>query len=304
MEAISSKYVVGMIFLATICCVLCLVLTFCRFVRPEERNKKAIDKTEEILVLLFSFLLFVACVAFLEDYLGVEMYVAYRGRRSRNANGFNVMLILPFFYIYVWILDFVALLIHRKLRNIILLLLVILSMALPVGIVYAVYPTPQERETALVSAKQHIDKLQNSKRKTTINYKNGDKYEGEVLKGQNHGKGVYTWKKGNVYEGEFRYGKMDGHGKFTTADNVIYEGTFVNGVFSDSTGTISWQDGTRYCGNVQKWEIEGVGTMYYANGGIYEGDFHKGKPHGSGVYTDPNGTTFRGQWNNGTLVKQ
>ena len=97
---------------------------------------------------------------------------------------------------------------------------------------------------------------------------------------------------------------MDGHGKFTTTDNVIWEGTFVNGQLSDSVGTISWQDGTRYCGNVQKWEIEGVGTMYYASGGIYEGDFHKGKPHGSGVYTDPNGITFRGQWNNGTFVKQ
>lgn len=34
-------------------------------------------------------------------------------------------------------------------------------------------------------------------------YSNGNKYEGDFVKGKAHGKGVYHWANGEVYDGEW-----------------------------------------------------------------------------------------------------
>lgn len=62
----------------------------------------------------------------------------------------------------------------------------------------------------------------------TRNYGNGDKYVGEFLNGQLHGKGIYTYANGDKYEGEFIDGKFTGKGTFTFSDGTQYTGIIEN----------------------------------------------------------------------------
>jgi hypothetical protein len=62
----------------------------------------------------------------------------------------------------------------------------------------------------------------------TRNYENGDKYVGEFLNGQLHGKGIYTYANGDKYEGEFIDGKFTGKGTFTFSDGTQYTGIIEN----------------------------------------------------------------------------
>lgn len=64
----------------------------------------------------------------------------------------------------------------------------------------------------------------------TRNYRNGDKYIGEFLNGQFHGKGIYTYANGDKYEGEFINGKFTGKGTFTCSNGEPFTGIIENKV--------------------------------------------------------------------------
>lgn len=64
----------------------------------------------------------------------------------------------------------------------------------------------------------------------TRNYGNGDKYIGEFLHGQFHGKGIYTYANGDKYEGEFVNGKFTGNGTFTCSNGKQFTGNVENKV--------------------------------------------------------------------------
>jgi hypothetical protein len=64
----------------------------------------------------------------------------------------------------------------------------------------------------------------------TRNYSNGDKYTGEFLNGQFHGKGIYTYANGDKYEGEFIDGKFTGKGTFTCSNGRQFKGSIKNKV--------------------------------------------------------------------------
>ena len=84
----------------------------------------------------------------------------------------------------------------------------------------------------------------------TINYKSGNRYEGEVdEKSLPNGKGVFTYTNGSYYEGEFEHGVRNG------------EGTFV------------WSTGDRYEGGWKADKRHGEGVMTYANGRVRKGRF-------------------------------
>ncbi|HSW61738.1 MAG TPA: hypothetical protein VLH56_00225 [Dissulfurispiraceae bacterium] len=69
----------------------------------------------------------------------------------------------------------------------------------------------------------------------TRNYGNGDKYIGEFLNGQFHGKGIYTYANGDKYEGEFINGKFSGKGTFTCSNGKQFTGIIDNKVTLEST---------------------------------------------------------------------
>lgn len=64
----------------------------------------------------------------------------------------------------------------------------------------------------------------------TRTYGNGDKYTGEFLNGQFHGKGIYTYANGDKYEGEFMNGKFTGKGTFTCSNGKQFTGNVENKV--------------------------------------------------------------------------
>lgn len=54
-----------------------------------------------------------------------------------------------------------------------------------------------------------------------INYKNGDKYIGETVKGQRDGYGIYYYTNGNYYYGQYKNNNRDGYGAMFKTDNNI-----------------------------------------------------------------------------------
>ena len=84
----------------------------------------------------------------------------------------------------------------------------------------------------------------------TINYKSGNRYEGEVdEKSLPNGKGVFTYTNGSYYEGEFEHGVRNG------------------------IGTFVWSTGDRYEGGWKSDKRHGEGVMTYANGRVRKGRF-------------------------------
>ncbi len=66
------------------------------------------------------------------------------------------------------------------------------------------------------------DTGENKNTKGTMEYSNGNKYEGGWKGGLPHGQGTFTWKKGNSFIGEFKEGV--GKGKMTYLDKTEAEG--------------------------------------------------------------------------------
>ena len=113
---------------------------------------------------------------------------------------------------------------------------------------------------------------------TTHIWPNGDKYEGQMLQEQMHGRGIFTCTQGYVYTGEFKYGKPNGLGKLVYDNGDKYEGGFLNDT------------------------LHGRGKYSYANGDCYRGEFMNDLPHGHGVYVLANGNIYSGDWENGSLA--
>ena len=108
-----------------------------------------------------------------------------------------------------------------------------------------------------------------------IVWASGDVYEGDLVKGQRHGKGLFVWANGQSYNGQWVNDKALGQGSVKFADGNQYEGSVL--------------DGTPH----------GQGRMLYASGDTYTGNFNAGVPEGSGVYVWKNGQQYDGNWENG-----
>lgn len=103
----------------------------------------------------------------------------------------------------------------------------------------------------------------------------GAVFEGDLVKGQRHGKGLYFWANGQSYNGDWIYDKPMGKGNIKFADGNQYEGNVLDGV------------------------PQGQGYMRYTSGDTYTGNFNAGTPEGFGVYVWKNGQQFKGNWKNG-----
>eukprot|EP01040_Poterioochromonas_malhamensis_P015215 gene15215-16996_t len=54
-------------------------------------------------------------------------------------------------------------------------------------------------------------------------------YEGQLMDGAKHGRGIYKYPNGDIYEGEWKGDKMDGKGKYTYISGDIYQGEWHSG---------------------------------------------------------------------------
>ncbi|HEY8608949.1 MAG TPA: protein kinase [Noviherbaspirillum sp.] len=121
------------------------------------------------------------------------------------------------------------------------------------------------------------------------------------------GSGRIIWKDGNRFEGTLVRGMKEGRGQFTWTNGQRYNGDWVNDV-PNGKGTITYPNGNRYQGDVKNGLPDGTGTITYAGGDTYRGGWQRGKSHGQGRYTWKNGSYWEGEFRddartaNGTMV--
>ena len=111
-----------------------------------------------------------------------------------------------------------------------------------------------------------------------VKAKTGDIYQGELMKGKEHGTGIMFWGKGKIegikMDGRWKNGKLEpGKSMWTYHDGSVYEGLQKN-YKKDGKGTFTDKNGTKYEGlfkNDKKTDKKGKETS--PDGTIYEGGF-------------------------------
>ena len=128
----------------------------------------------------------------------------------------------------------------------------------------------------------------------------GNRYIGEVLNGERHGKGTFTENNGNKYVGEWKNGKMHGTGVLTLANGNRWEGAMKAGQIHGK-GKMTTADGIIYEGEMENGQMHGQGILVEKEG-KYEGAFLNGKMHGEGVLNLNDGRVFKGEFKNGKYI--
>ncbi len=156
-------------------------------------------------------------------------------------------------------------------------------------------------EQALADAKSRSKKLSPSK-KETINYKNGDRYEGEVSsesygsKKLKHGEGKLFYANGGLFEGEFKDDqRYRGYHLYAGGDS--FDGEFKNDLKLD--GIYRWASGNSFEGLWRNGQPHN-GSFRFSDGDRYEGYFNftenELRFHGQGKYFFSNGSRFEGYY--------
>jgi hypothetical protein len=81
----------------------------------------------------------------------------------------------------------------------------------------------------------------------SIEYPNGDRYQGEIWRNTAHGMGQMQSKNGDYYKGRFYKDRRDGVGELVT-HNGKYNGNFRDNLF-EGQGVFQFKDGSVYRGN-------------------------------------------------------
>ena len=157
-------------------------------------------------------------------------------------------------------------------------------------------------------------------------------YEGKVLNGKPHGRGIQVfcdasnywgesisgeWKDGQIstkcisrkfsgyYFGFPNQQDMSGYGgiiySLTNKKNDIYVGDFVKGE-PHGKGTYYSSKGDVYVGEFAKGKRSGMGVLKSSDGSVYKGAFKNGQKTGYSTITYPNGNVDKGQFENDHLL--
>ncbi len=109
-------------------------------------------------------------------------------------------------------------------------------------------------------------------------YKYLQGYQGDLVGGRPHGRGVEKFASGDMYEGEWHDGSTQGQGKYTNADGSYHVGM--------------WHQN----------RMHGQGQHGYPNGDTFTGIWKRGMKHGPIQYTFSNGETLVGAYDYNTPV--
>lgn len=112
---------------------------------------------------------------------------------------------------------------------------------------------------------------------------------------QPHGTGQIYNAKGELVEGcTFQNGRLHGKGFITYEDGSKFVGEVVQGR-KEGWGKFTQANGDTYTGFFKNDLKHGRGTFVWADGDKYEGDWLNGKGHGCGKYTWPDGSVYLGE---------
>ncbi|WP_372367721.1 protein kinase [Candidatus Uabimicrobium sp. HlEnr_7] len=170
----------------------------------------------------------------------------------------------------------------------------------------AMYEGPIKEEKPFASGKCQFfygGKLQFIyKRKNVI-------YEGEWYDGLPHGQGTLEWINGDKYQGEIKNGKRSGRGHMVLSCNSEYLGQWKDNQ-KHGWGTYTWGNADakktedKYTGQFHNDVISGHGTLLFANGNKYTGEFHNGERTGHGAFRWTNGEKYVGEFRNANITGQ
>ena len=83
-----------------------------------------------------------------------------------------------------------------------------------------------------------------------MTWKNGDSYQGEWMRSQASGQGLFLDNEGSVYEGEWLDDAQHGLGREEWQDgDITFEGTYGYGK-KNGRGRFEWADGSYYDGEM------------------------------------------------------
>ena len=100
--------------------------------------------------------------------------------------------------------------------------------------------TPSEKET-----KRRCSSQQDGY--ATIDYENGDWYEGNIKRGVRHGHGIYKYANGDTYDGAWILGQKQGFGTYKWSLGEFYRGMWLDNK-QNGKGEFEWPGGGRYEG--------------------------------------------------------
>ena len=132
----------------------------------------------------------------------------------------------------------------------------------------------------------------------TIQFADGQIYEGPVRDGMRHGTGKNTWIDGQTYHGQWNNSSRNGWGTHSWKDGRTVTGTWKDGHLHGRV-YFKWPNGAIFDGHAFNGKKEGRGISTFPDGTVYNGNFLRGKEHGFGTLALPNGTKYRGNFLHG-----
>lgn len=152
-------------------------------------------------------------------------------------------------------------------------------------------------------------------------YNDGGSYEGEFQDSKRHGRGRRVFQNGDVYDGEWHQDLMHGRGVLTCSPNkaivhgghgsavLVYNGQFENGV-QTGDAVISYaykpelQDNQEVFEWTHEYEFPLESGFWHSGCGTskYTGHVLRGRFHGHGVLTSPDGKRWSGNWVHGQMT--
>ena len=135
----------------------------------------------------------------------------------------------------------------------------------------------------------------------TINFKNGDYYEGEIMDGLPDGLGIKLFQNSGKYEGFFYKGKRNGKGRIFYKNEEFYMGQWENDEIN-GFGEFFFSDHTRYSGQFKNGKKHGIGVLYNFDNSYYKGNFDNNLKDGMGEMIKRNKKVFDQIWDKGSLV--
>ncbi|MDB5794505.1 MAG: hypothetical protein JWR25_884 [Noviherbaspirillum sp.] len=105
-----------------------------------------------------------------------------------------------------------------------------------------------------------------------IEWNNGDRFDGNLVKGMKEGKGRFTWGNGQTYSGDWANDQPNGRGTFLFANGNRYDGEVRNGL-PHGEGTTRFRGGDMYSGSWVMGRSNGHGRYTWINGSYWEGEF-------------------------------